>query len=454
MFDIIILSLLNGFVFAGYVYLVSHFILQRKTSGIKRVLLALIPFLLMYYCILCLLESTYTIFFSGLCAFLFIKIVFEENIFVSLFISLIIHVTKIVNKIVILTLLHDKSHLLINTYKTMDWSSLYINIATLIISTIIIFLLRNQFRKLIKYVTSLKQKRMILLGTIYIHFILIYIYQPPHSCCLLQTVTDMIMIFTITAIGIFNISSEMKMESLSKHYQEIFEYSKVNADLLLNYKMQVHEYKNKLLMINSMLDCSKRGVKKYVEALLSEMKDNRNNTNYWLSELRSIPLPGVRNFINYKLAQLKDLGAEIEIFVSSELEKIDTSSFSEKEYNQLSTILGVILDNMIESIKETDERLVSINIFLENNTINCDFVNSFSSSVDINRLDEIGYTTKGEKHGVGLSLVAKIVKSNQRFECIPEVMENFFIQHLIIKLFNKKNIQKNTKKGLLIPKNK
>jgi two-component system sensor histidine kinase AgrC len=262
------------------------------------------------------------------------------------------------------------------------------------------------------------------------------------------------MIFTITAIGIFNISSEIKMESLSKHYNEIFEYSKVNAELLLNYKMQVHEYKNKLLMINSMLACSKKGVKKYVEELLNEMKDNRNNSNYWLSELRSIPLPGVRNFINYKLAQLKELGSEIEVFVSSELEKIDTSSFGEKEYNELSTILGVILDNMIESIKETDERLVSINIYVENNTINCDFVNSFSSNIDLDRLNEIGYTTKGEKHGVGLSLVARIVKSSKRFECKPEVMENFFIQHLIINLFDKKNLQKNTKKGLIIPKNK
>ena len=452
MFNIVLISVLNGFIFAIYVYLVSYFILQRNASSIKKILTASVPFLLMYYCILCLLESTYTIFFSGLCAFLFIKIVFDESIFVSLFISLIIHGTKILNKIVILIILKDKSHLLINTYKTLNWNSFYINLTTLTLATIIIFLLRNQFRKLIKYVISLKRKRLVLLITIYAHFILIYIYQPPHSCCLLQTTTDMIMIFTITAIGIFNVSSEIKMEVLSKHYKEIFEYSKVNADLLHDYKMQVHEYKNKLLMINSMLNGGKKDLKKYIEALLAEMKDNRNNTNYWLSELKSIPLPGVRNFINYKIGQLKELGSEIEIFVSSDLEKIDTSSFSEKEYNELSTILGVILDNMIESIKETEEKLVSINIYLENDTINCDFVNSFSSNLELDRLNEIGYSTKGEKRGVGLTLVAKIVKSNVRFECKPEIMENFFIQHLIIHLFDKKNLQKIPKNGLIIPK--
>ena len=202
-------------------------------------------------------------------------------------------------------------------------------------------------------------------------------------------------------------------------------------------------------MINGLLEGPKKEVKKYVKTILSEMKDNQNITNYWLSELKYIPLPGVRTFINYKLTQLKELGSEIEIFVSSELENVDTFSLEQKEYNKLSTILGIILDNMIESIKETDDKLVSINIRLENNTVNFDFVNSFSGDVDVNRLNEIGYTTKGEQHGVGLSLLSKIVKDSNRFECKPEIMDNFFIQHLIIKLPNKRKYKKTRKNNNL-----
>ena len=48
-------------------------------------------------------------------------------------------------------------------------------------------------------------------------------------------------------------------------------------------------------------DTNIKEVKKYVTTILNEMKDNQNITNYWLSELKYIPLPGVRNFINYKL---------------------------------------------------------------------------------------------------------------------------------------------------------
>ena len=449
MFDIIIISLLNSLLFAGYCYFVSHSILEKKSTGIKSVLMALIPFLLMYYCVLCLLESNYTIFFSGLCAFFFIKIIFRESIYISLFISIIIHTFRIGSKILILTIINDNSMLLINTYKTLDWSVLYVDTLALIISTICILILKRQLIRLIKFVSGLKRKKLLILVTIYIHFILIYLYQPPHSCCPLQTVTDMLVMFTITGIVIFNISSEMKMEILNKHYQEMFEYSKANAELLTKYKLQVHENKNKLLMINGLLDGPKKNVRNYVNSILQEMKDNQNITNYWLSELKYIPLPGVRNFINYKLTQLKELGAEIEIFVSSELEHVDAFSFGEREYNDLSTILGVILDNMIESIKETEEKLVSLNIRLENNTVNFDFVNSFSGNVEINRINEIGYTTKGEEHGVGLSLLSKIIKNSNRFECIPEIMDNFFIQHLIIKLPNKRNYKKTQKKNKL-----
>lgn len=238
----------------------------------------------------------------------------------------------------------------------------------------------------------------------------------------------------------------MKMEDLTKHYQEIFEYANANGQLLTYYKMQVHEDKNRLLMIKGMLDGPKKDVKKYIDTLLDEIKENKSNSNYWLSELRYIPLPGIRNFINYKLIKLQELDAEIEVFVSSELEKIDGSSILEKEYNHLSMILGVILDNMIEAVSQAEEKLVSINIYTEDNAIHCEFVNSFSGEIDLSRLNEIGYTTKGEQHGVGLPLVAKIIKSNDRFECKPTILDNFFVQHLTIKLFNKNNLQKISKK--------
>lgn len=444
--EIFILSFLNWAIFATYCYFVSYVILQKKIVNIKKVLLAIIPFITMYYCILCLLDSIYAIFFSGICAFLFIKITFKENNFMSLFISLIIHSTKFLSKILILGIINNNSLMLINTYKSLDWNAFYMNLFALILSTIFVFLLRKYLRSFVKYISILKNRQQILLTAIYLNFIIILCCEPPADLFSLQAITDFLIIFTVTGIGIFNISSEMKMELLMNHYQDIFEYSKANAQLLNDYKMQVHENKNRLLMIREMLDDSKNKTKQYIDDILKEIKEDKDNTNYWLTELKYIPLPGVRNFINCKLIQLKKLGAEIEVFVSSELDNIDASSLNSREYNQMTTILGVVLDNMIESISKTEEKLISINIYMEDNKIKGDFVNTFSGKIDLSRLNEIGYTTKGERHGVGLPLVAKIVKMNDRFECKPEIMDNFFIQHVSIKIISKSNLQKMSKK--------
>lgn len=441
-----ILSFINSAVFALYCYIVSSIILQKRETNIKRIALACIPFLIVYYFILCLLDSVYAIFFSGLCAFLFIRIIFQENVFMSMFISLVIHTLKMIFKILTLFALNDASYLLVNTYKTLDVTAFNINLFSLSMSILFIFMMRKPMRKIIRYISSLRHREIVLIASVYINFLLIVIYQPPYNVFSYQAVADFSVIFLVTFICVYNISREMKMEGLTKHYEEIFEYSRSNEELLYNYKMQVHENKNKLLMIKGMLGGPKKETEKYIDSVLREINENKSQSNYWLTELKYIPIAGVKNFINYKLIKLKELGAEIEVFVSSELEKLNPYVLSDKAYNQLSTILGVVLDNMIESISETKEKLISINIYLEDNKICGDFVNNFVGKIDLNRLNEVGYTTKGEKHGVGLPLVAKITRDSDRFECTPEIVDNFFVQHLTIKICSKENLQKITKK--------
>lgn len=92
-------------------------------------------------------------------------------------------------------------------------------------------------------------------------------------------------------------------------------------------------------------------------------------------------------------------------------------------------------------------------IYILDIEVHAEFVNTFSGIIDLSRLNEIDYSTKGETHGVGLPLVNKITRQNKRFKCGPKIMNNFFIQHLIIKIFNKENLQKISKNWHFITKN-
>ena len=171
-----ILSFFNSISFAIYCYLVGSILLRKQKIDLKKIITAFIPFLIMYYCILCLLDSIYSIFFSGICWFWFIRVIFKENIFMSLFISLIIHISKIAFKIIIITVLQDNSLCLIHTYKTLDINGFYLNIVAMILSIVLVIIFKKKLKKFIKYVSKLKHREKILLLTIYINFILVLLF--------------------------------------------------------------------------------------------------------------------------------------------------------------------------------------------------------------------------------------------------------------------------------------
>lgn len=174
-----VLSFFNSIFFAIYCYLVGCILLKPKKLTFKKILTAFIPFLIMYYCILCLLDSIYSIFFSGICLFWLIRSIFKENLFMSLFMSLVIHAIKMVFKVIIITISHNDSLQLIHTYKTLNFEAFSINMIAMILSVILVFILKKPLKKFIKYISKLKHREMVLLITIYASFILIAIYQPP-----------------------------------------------------------------------------------------------------------------------------------------------------------------------------------------------------------------------------------------------------------------------------------
>ena len=97
----------------------------------------------------------------------------------------------------------------------------------------------------------------------------------------------------------------------------------------------------------------------------------------------------------------------------------------------------IMLDNMIESIEQTKDKLVSINIYIEKNIIHILLANNIEKSLKLNKINKVGYSTKGEKRGIGLSLVNDIVKSSKNLELETKIEENFFVQHIKIKNINK-----------------
>lgn len=294
-----------------------------------------------------------------------------------------------------------------------------------ILYLIILFLLKKQIVKVINYLNNKKKILLSILAIIYIINLLILLQQKPS----IEIVTNTTIILLLNILIIINTEKTIKLDNLTTKYQELKLYSKTNDNLVTDYRSLMHENKNQLLIIKSMLKGNKKDLEKYIDNLLN----NKNTiSNRYLNNLRYIPIPGVKNFVNYKLVQLDNIKSTIEIYISKELERINLSKIDIINLDNFYTIIGILLDNIIEELKEQEEKLVSINVYMEGNTTNIELANTYKNYIDINKINMYGYTTKGKEHGVGLYIVNKIIKNNKIFELNTKVDNQFFVQHLKI----------------------
>ena len=70
---------------------------------------------------------------------------------------------------------------------------------------------------------------------------------------------------------------------------------------------------------------------------------------------------------------------------------------------------------------------------MEENYLNIEVSNNYNKPIEIEKIYDQGYTTKGKGHGYGLSLVKKIVNRNNIFENKISIDKTIFTQILIIK---------------------
>ena len=83
----------------------------------------------------------------------------------------------------------------------------------------------------------------------------------------------------------------------------------------------------------------------------------------------------------------------------------------------------------LESVAE-----VSLEIYKENEKIAIVIANTYNGKIEMEKLDNYGYTTKGKNHGVGLHLVKKIIENEVIYSQLRSLFEDYYVQKLIIDL--------------------
>ncbi len=250
-------------------------------------------------------------------------------------------------------------------------------------------------------------------------------------------VISMLMLLGFSIMAIFMVKQNSDIEQTTSMYQRVVEYSNTTNKVLENYRMIGHEHKNQLSIIRQMVNKDNTELLEYLDSLI----EKRNDIKYkWVAELNKLPLEGLKGLINYKLIEAEENGINISVVISKDVSKIKLNKLSTSEKDHLYSIVGVYLDNAIQAATKSKLKEISIEIYKENKELVFILGNTFSGKVELEKLDDYGYSTKGKNHGVGLHLIKTIIDEDRLFSQSRKIIDNYFIQELKINIseLNKK----------------
>ena len=216
-------------------------------------------------------------------------------------------------------------------------------------------------------------------------------------------------------------------EKITNEYDRLMEYVESFENWIEDEQLNNHEYKNQLAVIRGMVKSNK----KVIEYIDNIIKDDIYVEDFWVNEIKHLPSGGIKGLLYYKLILTKKENIDICLSVSR-----DTKNFIKDvesiELKNIYRLLGIYLDNAIEAAKESDNKVISLEIYPLNSKLMIVISNTYSGNVDIKKMKKKGYTTKGKGHGNGLYYADKIVKRSSILESENSIINNYYVQKLII----------------------
>ena len=223
--------------------------------------------------------------------------------------------------------------------------------------------------------------------------------------------------------GVVTLRDQSEMKKL---ITELSGTEKYNDSL----REQSHHFMNKLHVLHGLIE-----MKSYdeVEKYISYLKDDYHEKIGYISE--SIKVPAIAGFLLAKVREAKQ--KNISLLIDPDSRIINKEGLDEL-YNELLIILGVLIDNSMESIADNEEGKIVVYLYLntDENILLCQvYDNGCGISKDIlENVFERGYSTKGENRGYGLNAVDTIVKKyNGLIDVESEVSKTKFTIEIPIK---------------------
>ena len=317
------------------------------------------------------------------------------------------------------------------------YGKMIINTSVALLSFILLFIFKKG-KKLIEYIDyadKIRKREIITYIIILFVFALVSTlssYGKWDSSIVLFVNTIIIIIFLVFLSKFIDIQSILY--KINNKYQTSISSLKEYEVMIDKFRVDTHENKNEFLTIRNMIkdNNDKDTLIKYIDKLAdNKIKDN----DKIMKKTAKIPSGGLRATIYSKLCLMDKLKIKYKLNISREVRTTDLIDLDEDLVLKICKILGVFLDNAIEAVKGLKKKEISVEIYVMDEELCIDITNNFKGNLDLNKITNMKYTTKGDGHGYGLTLVNKILSEETgKLENEKSINRDTFTQTLKIKM--------------------
>ena len=187
-----------------------------------------------------------------------------------------------------------------------------------------------------------------------------------------------------------------------------------------------HDYKN---MMSSLYLQSREGniqeIEKNIHSLIDEFDENIDRKMNLTVQMANIRISEVKSLLYKKITEIQKKGIDFRMEVMYPVEETGMKPLD------LSRALGILLDNAIEETEKTGGK-ISLVVSEQQDTVHIIVENTIEREVDLARIYEEGYSTKGSGRGTGLPGLRRIPEKYPGASLMTECENGTFIQRLAI----------------------
>ena len=199
--------------------------------------------------------------------------------------------------------------------------------------------------------------------------------------------------------------------------------------LLDKERINHHEMLNNLIILNSFKNKNTKAYNKILEELISQYGKGYNKNYKNIGKLPS----GIKGILYYKMVDMEKNKINFTFHCSYDVNEY-LENTNNKNYTKFCQLIGIFLDNAIESSSHTKDKLLVFDTYLEDKNLVICIENSINSKINIEEINKKYFSTKGENRGLGLYIANKIRKQTKGIDFEQFVKNKIFTTILKIKI--------------------